>query len=103
MTAWPRVPRRADPELVSILQQISRTEQPLFCIKAIAGAGKTAIAHCILHAFLAGTNVWNGPRKLAILTGPTLELREEVVLDLIRSMVRSLALQSTCGSGVAHS
>ena len=92
-----------DPEQVSTLQLTSRTEQPPFCIKALAGAGKTAIAHCILHAFLAGANVFDGPRRLAIFTETTRKLREEVVSDLVRSKVRILLLQSTCGSSAAHS
>ena len=91
---------QVDPEQWAILQQINMSEQPLFCIKALAGAGKTAIAHCILHAFLVGNSASDRPRRLAIFTVPTRELREEVVLDLIRSKVRILLLHSTCGSAV---
>jgi hypothetical protein len=73
-----------DQEQLNILEQINQSDKPLICIRALAGAGKTAVAHCLLHAFLSST-AKDTPRKLAFFTVPTRELREEVVLELIRS------------------
>jgi replicative superfamily II helicase len=73
-----------DQEQLNILEQINQSDKPLICIRALAGAGKTAVAHCLLHTFLSST-AKDTPRKLAFFTVPTRELREEVVLELIRS------------------
>jgi hypothetical protein len=62
---------RLGPAQVTIRQHINISEQPLFYVEALARSNKTAIAHCVLHAFLAGANVFNGHRRLALFTVPT--------------------------------
>ena len=56
----------------------------LRCVTLLAGVGETALAHCLLKAFLeANHNV--RPQHLALYCVPTRALREEVVLELIQS------------------
>jgi replicative superfamily II helicase len=53
------------------------------CVSALAGAGKTVLAHCVIKAFLEG-NRGSDPRRLILYTVPTRSLREEVVLELVK-------------------
>lgn len=76
-----------DSQQRGILESMNKSTKPLYLIRALAGVGKTALAHCILHAFI-NKSVGHEPRTLALLTVPTRELREEVLLDIIRSKAR---------------
>jgi hypothetical protein len=75
-----------DMEQRSALQTINSTTNPLIVVKALTGVGKTAIAHCLLKAFVAAhPDDAPGDRNLALFAVLTRELRDEVVLDLLRS------------------
>lgn len=52
-------------------------------MSALAGAGKTALAHCVVKAFLEGVS-GSDPRRLVLYTVPTRALREEVVMELVK-------------------
>ena len=72
-----------DDEQRGVLSELNTSSSSLFCITALAGAGKTVLAHCVVKAFLAAYG-GQSPRRLVILTVPTRSLREEVVLDLLK-------------------
>ena len=66
-----------------MLLAMSHDPGPLFCISALAGAGKTAVALCVLRALMEEhTN--SSPRCLVIYTVPTRALREEVVMEICK-------------------
>jgi replicative superfamily II helicase len=62
---------------------MNNSSATLLCVSALAGAGKTALAHCVIKAFLEG-NRGSDPRRLILYTVPTRSLREEVVLELVK-------------------
>ena len=78
-----------DHEQRGVLRALSDSQKPLVCVSALAGAGKTALAHCILKAFVE-ENRGLKPRRLALYTVPTTALREEVVLELVKFKESSL-------------
>ena len=65
----------------AVLDAVSNSTDPLLCISALAGAGKTALAHCVLKARMEGDR-GSTPRHLVLYTVPTSAVREEVVLEL---------------------
>ena len=72
-----------DGEQRAVLSEINTSPSSLIYITALAGAGKTVLAHCVVKAFLAAYRE-ESPRRLIIFTLPTRALREEVVLDLLK-------------------
>ena len=67
---------------------MNATKNSLLCVSALAGAGKTALAHCIIKTFLEVYRS-TSPRRLVLFTVPTRALREEVVLELIKFKAHS--------------
>ena len=74
---------RLDAEQRRVLADMNTAGDPLLCISALAGTGKTALAHCVLKAFMEGHRN-STPRQLVLYTVPTRTLREEVVLELLK-------------------
>ena len=72
-----------DEEQYQVLLTMNRDPDPLFCISALAGTGKTAVAHCALRALME-EHASSSPRCLVIYTAPTRALREEVVMELCK-------------------
>ena len=72
-----------DEEQCQVLLTMNRDPDPLFCVPALAGAGKTAVAHCVLKACVEAHS-GSSPRRLVIYTVPTRALREEVVMELCK-------------------
>ena len=74
---------RLDEEQCRVLSSLNSSPATLLGITALAGAGKSVLAHCVIKAFIA-THAGASPRRLVLYTVPTRALREEVVLDLIK-------------------
>ena len=74
---------RLDEEQRRVLSSLNSSPATLLGITALAGAGKSVLAHCVIKAFIA-THAGALPRRLVFYTVPTRALREEVVLDLIK-------------------
>ena len=72
-----------DAEQRGVLADMSISTDPLLCISALAGTGKTALAHCVLKAFME-RHRGSTPRQLVLYTVPTRALREDVVLELLK-------------------
>ncbi len=72
-----------DHEQRGVLKALSDSQNPLVCVSALASAGKTTLAHCILKAFVE-ENRGSKPRRLALYTVPTRAWREEFVLELVK-------------------
>ena len=54
-----------DDEQHAVLEAMSHVPDPMFCRYALAGAGKTAVAHRVLNAFMEG-HARSSPRCRAI-------------------------------------
>ena len=76
-----------DQEQLGVLARLNTSSATLLCITALAGVGKTVLAHCVIKAFVAAYGTAS-PRRLMIYTVPTRALREEVVMDLLKFKAR---------------
>jgi hypothetical protein len=74
---------RLDEEQCEVLSNLNTSPATLLGITALAGAGKSVLAHCVIKAIVA-EHEGKPPRRLVLYTVPTRALREEVVLDLIK-------------------
>jgi len=72
-----------DQEQLGVLARLNTSSNTLLGITALAGVGKTVLAHCVIKAFVAAYGTAS-PRRLMIYTVPTRALREEVVMDLLK-------------------
>ena len=72
-----------DEEQRAVLSNLNTSPATLLGITALAGAGKSVLAHCVIKAFVTA-HEGKSPRRLVLYTVPTRALREEVVLDLIK-------------------
>jgi len=72
-----------DTEQRGVLEEVNRSENALHIVSALAGAGKTVLAHCIIKCFLEKF-YGSDPRRLVLYTVPTRTLRDEVVADIIK-------------------
>ena len=70
-------------EQLGVLSGLNTSSTTLICITALAGVGKTVLAHCVIKAFVATCGT-QSPRRLVIYTVPTRALRQEVVMDLLK-------------------
>jgi hypothetical protein len=80
-----------DDEQRGVLAEMNNSSAALLCVSALAGAGKTVLAHCVIKAFLEG-NRGSDPRRLILYTVPTRSLREEVVLELVKFKASSFSI-----------
>lgn len=74
-----------DNEQRHVLSDFNTCTNTVLCVSALAGAGKTALAHCVLKAFVEAnrdSDSDSAPRSLVLYTVPTRALREEVVMEL---------------------
>ena len=58
---------RLDAEQRRVLADMNTAGDPLLCMSALAGTGKTALAHCVLKAFMEGHRS-STPRQLVLYT-----------------------------------
>lgn len=72
-----------DAEQRGVLEAINKSENALHIVSALAGAGKTVLAHCIIKCFIFEVD-GSDPRRLVLYTVPTRTLRDEVVADLLK-------------------
>ena len=86
---------RLDTEQLAALDEMNSSTDPLFCISALAGTGKTALAHCVLKAFIEEHRKAS-PRQLVLYAVPTRTLREEVVLELLKFKAALVSVLFLC-------
>ena len=72
-----------DDEQYAAREAVSHDPDPLFCISALAGAGKTALAHCALKACM-DAHSRSSPRRLVTHTVLTRTVRKQVVVELCK-------------------
>ena len=72
-----------DREQRAVLDAMDNSTDPLLRISALAGAGKHALTHCVLKAFMDAPRD-SSPRRVVISTVPPRALREEVVMELCK-------------------
>ena len=72
-----------DEEQHGVLEAINGSDKAGHVVSALAGAGKTALAHCVITCFVRACSGAN-PRRLVLYTVPTRTLRDEVVAEIIK-------------------
>ena len=72
-----------DAEQREVLEALNTSENALHMVSALAGAGKTVLAHCVIRCFVESFSD-SDPRRLVLYTVPTRTLRDEVVAELIK-------------------
>ena len=79
---------KLDDEQLNILEKINVSKSPLFCIKPLAGVGKTVVARAILFALLTSFEKTTTTDAVVLLL-PSRELREDLVRELLLSLAKS--------------